>query len=247
MVDTKDLNAITPERFSAILAGPPEQAITWIRAAARAGVVQAQAVFGQMLLDGRGLAPDAKAAVEWFNRAARKNHPMSMNMLGQCHHHGWGVPVNALLAAYWFRLAAQAGLDWGMYNYGTALALGHGVEMDRAAAFTWFSKAAALGHAKSLNILGGFHEDGWETSADVDAAMALYRRAAEGGDFRGHFNYARLLAAHGQLDTALAHLDRVPETATAAFLDKAADFLLQAAAPRLRDKGRVFKIMSKTR
>ncbi len=57
--------------------------------------------------------------------------------------------------------AARAGLDWGMYNYATMLALGNGVDEDRAAALAWFEKAAALGHAKSINLIGGFHEDGW--------------------------------------------------------------------------------------
>ena len=74
--------------------------------------------------------------------------------------------------------AAEAGLDWGQYNYATSLQLGRGVPQDRAQAFALFQTAAAQGHAKSVNVLGGFYEDGWEV--DADPAMALCHRPACG-------------------------------------------------------------------
>ena len=228
-LDSRTLNQTDPQSLAAdlqrILAGPPEQAAATLRAAAEGGVVQAQLVYGQWLLDGRGVAPDPAQAVQWFHHAARKGEPMALNMLGQCHSHGWGVPKNPLLAAYWFRLAALGGLDWGMYNYATALSLGQGVEPDRAAALDWFRRAAALGHAKSSNMVGSFHEDGWVVDRDEDAALMHYLRAAQGGDFRGCFNAARLLIARDQLDEALAWLGKVPDSATPAFLRKAAAWL----------------------
>src|SRR3546814_16703594 len=49
---------------------------------------------------------------------------------------------------------------------------------------------------------------------DLDAAEEQYRMAAEGGDFRGQFNYARLRAEKGDVETALAWLARVRETGT---------------------------------
>lgn len=150
---------------------------------------------------------------------------MALNMLGQCHAHGWGVAGNPLMAAYWFRLAARGGLDWGMYNYATALALGQGVEQDRRAALDWFRQAAALGHAKSMNMIGGFHEDGWVVDRDLAAAEHHYREAAERGDFRGQFNTARLLIAKGRTEEALPWLRKVPLSATPPFLQKAAAWL----------------------
>ena len=228
-LDSRAINQASPEALAAdlqrILAGPPGQAAATLRAAAEGGVVQAQLVYGQWLLDGRGVARDPAQAVQWFEHASRKGEPMALNMLGQCHAHGWGVPANPLLAAYWFRLAALGGLDWGMYNYATALALGQGIPADRAAALDWFRKAAALGHAKSSNMIGSFHEDGWVVDRDEDAALAHYLRAAQGGDFRGRFNAARLLVARGRPDPALPWLERVPDTATPAFLRKAAAWL----------------------
>ncbi|CAM5196529.1 Sel1 repeat family protein OS=Castellaniella defragrans OX=75697 GN=HNR28_002484 PE=4 SV=1 [Castellaniella defragrans] len=58
-----------------ILAGPPEQAATTLRAAAEGGVIQAQLVYGQWLLDGRGVDRYLAAAVQWFRHAARKLTP----------------------------------------------------------------------------------------------------------------------------------------------------------------------------
>ncbi|MGB3275738.1 MAG: tetratricopeptide repeat protein, partial [Castellaniella sp.] len=176
---------------------------------------------------------DPAQAVQWFQHAARKGEPMALNMLGQCHAHGWGIPANPLLAVYWFRLAALGGLDWGMYNYATALSLGQGVAQDRAAALDWFRQAAALGHAKSMNMIGSFHEDGWVVDRDEDAALTHYLQAAEGGDFRGQFNAARLLIARDRPDEAQAWLNKIPETATPAFLRKAAAWLASCTKHRI--------------
>src|SRR5690606_34413109 len=152
----------------------------------------------QMLLDGRGVKQDTEQAFQWFRLAANTDHVMAMNMTGRCYENGWGVQADMLMANYWFKLAAERGLDWGMYNYATSLALGRGLPIDRKQALQWLQKAAALGHAKSWNLLGGFHEDGWEVETDMGAAMDCYRKAANGGDFRGQFNYSRLLAEQGR-------------------------------------------------
>jgi hypothetical protein len=228
-VTLKALANVSRDELAAILAGPPEHATAWVAAAARNGIVEAQAVYGQYLLDGHGVERDADEAFVWFRHAARRDHPMAMNMLGRCYEHGWGTAACAPVAVYWYRLAAQAGLDWGMYNYASALALGNGIECDRAQALQWFRRAAELGHAKSLNFVGSFYEDGWTVDADAQTALDYYRRAAEGGDFRGQFNYARLLAERGEIAEALQWLQRVPRTSTAAFVAKMRRWL--AASP----------------
>lgn len=240
MLDSHTINR-TPARdlaidFQRVLAGPAREAALSVRAAAEGGVVQAQLVYGQWLLDGHGVQADPQQAIQWFRHAARHGEPMALNMLGQCHAHGWGVPRNLLMAAYWYRLAALGGLDWGMYNYATALTLGQGTEQDRPAALTWFRKAAALGHAKSLNMVGSFHEDGWGGAArDEDAALAFYLKAAQGGDFRGQFNAARLLVTRSHLPEAIHWLQQVPESATPSFLNKAAAWLRAQGPQALQD------------
>ncbi len=220
-------------------AGPPdgaapEAAFAAISRIAAAGDAEAQAWLGQMLLDGRGAPVDPHMAVVWFRRAAQGGHAMGMNMLGRCLENGWGVARDPAGAVAWYMKAAEAGLDWGMYNYATLLTQGEGVEKDLAVALLWFTRAADLGHAKSINVVGGFHEDGWIVRPDRARARECYARAAAGGDFRGHFNYARLLAAEGDLDAARSHFTRAHETATPAFREKMAAFLAGSPDARLR-------------
>ncbi|RDJ99474.1 tetratricopeptide repeat protein [Paraburkholderia lacunae] len=233
-VSVKALASVSHDELAAILSGPPAQAAVWVAAAAHNGIVEAQAVYGQYLLDGHGVERDAAEALTWFRHAARRDHPMAMNMLGRCYEHGWGTAACAPVAVYWYRLAAQSGLDWGMYNYASALALGNGIECDRAEALQWFRRAADLGHVKSINFIGSFYEDGWEVDADANIALDYYRRAAQGGDFRGQFNYARLLAERGEIEVALGWLRCVPHTATAAFVAKMRAWLAESPVSAFR-------------
>ena len=118
-----DVAATTPEELARLREqGPAEDYAAWIRAAAELGLIEAQTIYGQMLLDGTGVERDPEQGLTWFKRAAHADHPMAINMVGRCYENGWGVPQDDTVAAYWFRLAADKGLDWGMYNYATCCA-----------------------------------------------------------------------------------------------------------------------------
>jgi TPR repeat protein len=198
----------TVEEWQAILSGPPELAAQALEQAAQAGDPQAALQWGQCLLDGLGTAADPLAALGWFHLAAKAGLAMGMNMVGRCLDQGWGTASDPAAAAPWFELAAEAGLDWGQYNFATALALGRGVEQDLPRALSLFRAAAAQGHAKSSTMIGSFYEDGWAVPANRALAAYHYARGAEGGDFRGCFNHARLLVEEGKLDNALPWLEK---------------------------------------
>lgn len=235
--DITMLRAMSADQLAALLApGSPDRAAT-VRVAAEAGLADAQAALGQMLLDGDGLQQDQRAAIGWFHKAAQQGHTLAINMIGRCFDLGWGVAVDKVRAAQWFKLAADRGLDWGMYNYATLLALGQGVPEDKAAALEWLRKAAALGNAKAINFVGSFYEDGWVVERDLAVAADHYRRAAQGGDFRGCFNHARLMAERNERVEALRWLGRVRETATDAFMAKAEAFLCASPIAFLREEG----------
>ncbi len=215
---------------------PNQNSLELVRAAALRGVHQAQVLYGQMLLDGKLVERSPAAAFYWFERAARSGNIMAINMVGRCLDQGWGVPPSQSLAERWFRKAAEQGLDWGMYNLATLLTLGEGgVPQDKTQAFFWLRKAADLGHVKSLNLLGGFYEDGWVARPNRATARDLYRKAAIGGDFRGQFNYARFLLQEGDRMGALHWLQQVPVTATPSFLAKMRDFLSKLPHREIRD------------
>jgi TPR repeat protein len=229
-----DLDADT---IAARLSGPPEARAAFVREAAEAGVAEAQAVFGQMLLDGNGVAADAFAALGWFTRAAAQQHLMALNMVGRCYDLGWGTPVDKARAAACYRVAAERGLDWAMYNYATLLALGQGVDEDKAAALGWLERAAGQGNAKAVNFIGSFAEDGWAGARDMAKAADCYARAAAGGDFRGCFNHARMLAEAGRSDEALHWIGRAGALGNDRFVHQVRDWLTACPYPALRSRG----------
>lgn len=197
---------LTGDDLAAQLAGDPGQAAKAVLSAAGQGLTDAQTLLGQLLLAGRGIRRDPELAVTWFRIAARQNQAMAQNMLGRCLEHGWGCAADLGEAAAQFRLASAAGLDWAQYNYANLLATGRGVTQDPARAFALYQSAAAQGHAKSMNLLGRCYEEGLGVAADAAQALAWYRRSANGGDFRGQYSLAGVLAAQGAYDEAQAWL-----------------------------------------
>lgn len=228
------------DRLKAMLAESPARAAQAILIAAREGVLDAQALLGQILLDGQGIEQDQPLAVRWFEIAAQGGHLMARNMLGRCHEHGWGCVADAAVAAGHYRVASEAGLDWAMYNYANLLATGRGVAVNQLQALGLYQQAAELGHAKSMNLLGRYLEVGEFCLADPLAARRWYRRSAEGGDFRGQFSYAALLADDGHIDEALSWLRRALAVGNQNFLRVSGAALNHASHSRVRAMAREY-------
>ncbi|HVY14550.1 MAG TPA: tetratricopeptide repeat protein [Rhodopila sp.] len=212
------LRSLDETRWQSILSGEPAKAAQWLEAAARYGLVEAQTLFAQLLLDGHALPKDSARAFRWFRIAADAGYAPAMNMAGRCLEHAWGVARDWEAAAAWYRRAAEASLDWAQYNLANMLLRGRGVPRDRPQALDWFLRAAAQGHAKSMNLVGRFLEEGWEMPANPSAAMAWYRRSAELGDFRGQFNLATCLIQAGRIAETTPWLQQAAETGSADFL-----------------------------
>lgn len=222
------------EQLRAMLQDNPASAAKAILVAAQENIVEAQALLGQILLDGTGIERDQPLALVWFQIAARKGHAMASNMLGRCHEHGWGCEADAGKAAEHYRQAAEADLDWGFYNYGNLLATGRGVDKDQARALACYRKAADMGHAKSMNMLGRYLEEGVSCERDLPSAHRWYQRSAEGGDFRGQFSHAAVLADHGRIEEAVQWLDTALEIGNLNFLRVAREQLLTSPYPQVR-------------
>jgi uncharacterized protein len=223
------------DRLKAMLEESPARAAQAILIGAREGLLDAQALLGQILLDGNGIAQDQPLAMRWFGIAAQGGHLMARNMLGRCHEHGWGCAADASMAARHYRVAAQAGLDWAMYNYANLLATGRGVSEDQAQAFSLYRRAAELGHAKSMNLLGRYLEQGRVCPAAPALARDWYRRSAVGGDFRGQFSYAAVLAEEGSVEEAMTWLHKALAGGNLNFLRVANKALMNAEYPQFRE------------
>ena len=234
------LGELDAPQWRAVLAAKPARAAAWMLAAAQLGHADAQAVLGQWLLDGHGLARDAVAALGWFQSAARQGHSMGVNMSGRCHEMGWGTAVDYQQAADAYSLAAARGLPEGKYNLANLHASGKGVAQDPVRAVTLYREAANQGYAKAHGKLGRYYEDGRVVAKDEAAAFKCYEIAAKGGDFRGQFDLASLLAAEGRHEEALQWLAQVVAEAPPHYLRVAGEALLaspladyQAAARRM--------------
>ncbi|AXM97995.1 tetratricopeptide repeat protein [Pseudomonas plecoglossicida] len=216
----------------AMIEHSPGQAAQAILAAAGEGVVEAQLLLGQILLDGRGIEQDAIVARRWFGIAAQGGSAMAYNMLGRCLEHAWGGEADLAQAAIHYARAADAGLDWGLYNLGNLLATGRGLPANQAQALLCYEKAAHLGHAKSMNLYGRYLEHGIAIAPSPVRAVRWYRRSAEAGDFRGMFSLAMVLFERGQMAEAGSWLDQAREAGNLNFL-RSALVTLQGAGPML--------------
>lgn len=237
---------VSPALLALNLAGRNDaEAARLLASLAEQGNADAQAMLGQFCLDGRGVGRDATRALNWFRLAAAQNHAMAINMLGRCQENGWGcVPdISAALSNY--RRAAEAGLDWGQYNYANLLRMGRGTEPDTAGAFALYMKAAAQGHAKSMNLVGRFHHEGWGMPVNEAEAADWYRRSAEGGDFRGQISYAGVLAEQGKVDESVAWLREAMKTAVPAVLEGLSQTLLKSPEAAFRAVGEEMRSKSR--
>lgn len=242
-----ELTQIGPELLRARISENPAAAARWVEAAALAGIVNAQIAWGQMLVDGHGVARDPAAGLRWFQLAAAAGSTDGINMVGRCHELGWGVPVDPARAAALYRQAAERGHGWAQFNLATLLLDGRGLAADRMQALHWYVRAArgrrtkaaeggnADAAAKSATMIGRSLELGWERPARLAAALRWYRRGAEGGDYRGQFDYARLLLERsGRLDLAEPWFARCIESGVPAFCRHVAAALREAPEPALR-------------
>lgn len=200
----------------------PHQAASLVLLLAKQGNVKAQTQLAQMLLDGYGIKQDPILAFQWFKYAANTGDLQAINMVGRCYENGWGCSVNYKQAVYYYQLAASQKLNWGQYNLANLLIKGYGIAKDLVKAFDLYCLAARTGHAKSMNLVGRFYEEGWVVKANLEIATDWYRRSASAGDFRGQCSYASVLTGQGRIDEAVSWLQQSMQTATHGFMQKMA-------------------------
>jgi len=169
--------AVDGQRLQDMLAGPPLQRARAIVAAARTGLLDAQVMLGQILLQGDGIQRAPELAVIWFRITAARGHPMAHNMLGRCYEDGTGVTADPAEAFVWYQRSAEAGDFRGQYSLAAVLAgLGR---VDEALA--WLHKALAGGNLNFLRVARAALHDAPHPALRA-LARDFHRRAAELGD-----------------------------------------------------------------
>jgi TPR repeat protein len=228
--------SLDTERLEAHLVSNPRAAAVAIRDAAEQGSAAAQLIFGQLLLDGRGVAPDPRAAWGWFERAAAQGDVEARNMVGRCHERGWGVLQDYRLAAPHFERAIEHGHVWAKVNLAQIL-MRLGDPAERPRAYELFRQAAEQGNLKAISSLARFLEEGWVVPADPARAIVLYRLAAERGDHWAKFNLATLVLAAGDRNSAITLFSDAIVRSDAGFRRRVAPLLLDRPDPDLRALG----------
>ena len=202
---------VTGADWHRLMEEDPGAVLERARAAAASGDVTAQVVLARMLATGTMGPADPAAAFALAQAAAKSGQREALNLLGRCHERGWGTPADSARAIPLYRAAADLGDPWAQFNLASLLFDGDGAPCDRPAALVYFLRAARGGNPKAMNMLGRYCEEGWHRRRRPVAAAHWYRRSAEGGDFRGAFNHARILFALGAREAALGWLARAVE------------------------------------
>lgn len=68
------------------------------------------------LLQGKGIATDAKKAVKWLEKAIEQDNAMAANNLGFCYLNGFGVEKDKEKAKYYFQKSAEMGYELAKKN-----------------------------------------------------------------------------------------------------------------------------------
>jgi TPR repeat protein len=167
-----------------------ERIAQW-RAAADAGMADAQWLHGQCLEYGMEVAEDLDLAIQYYARAAAQGHAHALCSLGAVHDNAPGHKRQIKKALEWFRLAWEGGDAEAASHMGSAFFQGWvgglGTD-DDAEALTWFRRAAERGHAGAMAMVGLFYSRGQYVAKDDQAALDWVRRSAQLGN-----NYGRYL------------------------------------------------------
>jgi len=232
------LQKLSSDDIRARLSASPEDAARIAYAAAVGGSHAAQVTYGQMLLDGHGVARDLQAAFRWFGIAAKADDVDGFNMLGRCYELGWGTPINPAEAKTCYQRAAARNHHWAQYNLATLLLREEGTPGAAAMALTLLVRSARQGNAKAMNMIGRYREFGWAGPVKVPSAIRWYRRAAERGCYRGAAHSARFLLEQGRTEEALSWYRRAAEWAHVDFCRDLAAHLFTFQHPRLHEVAR---------
>lgn len=224
---------LSPDDISERLAAGPEEAARIAYAAAVGGSLAAQVTYGQMLLDGHGVERDPPAAFRWFGIAAKADDIDGINMLGRCHELGWGTAINLREARTCYQRAAAKNHHWAQFNLATLMLREEGTPGAVATALTLLVRSARQGNAKAMNMIGRYREFGWSGPINIPSAIRWYRRAAEGGCFRGAAHSARFMLEQNRIDDAVSWYRRSAEWAPIDFCRDLAAHLFKTRHDRL--------------
>jgi len=120
--------------------------------------------------------------LEYLKLLVEKKQVEAAFLLGKLYFNGEGVPKDEKIGFGYFKNAVEWGQE-GKYALQLAECYlnGLGVEKDETVAIGWYEKAAAMGHLRSLFIMGERYEKGQGVTKDEKKAFGYYERAIDLG------------------------------------------------------------------
>ena len=165
--------------------------------AAKAGLRNAQAKYGSMLLHGVGLKANTVEGETWLRRAGLAGDAQAAARVASIYtRQGGTLPPNFAEAAIWFRLAAEAGHRPSAHALGILYLTGAGVPRDADESAIWLRRAAEAGDPDAQSNLASLLLNR-RTNPNITEPAPVhewFEQAAEAGDLVGAFNYAVCLA-----------------------------------------------------
>ncbi|MFN4025253.1 MAG: tetratricopeptide repeat protein [Hyphomonas sp.] len=186
-------------------AGDVAAAFPHIKAAAEAGLAEAQFTLATMYTHGQGTAQSKATAREWYRRAAEQDHVEALYNLGLHYDQGMEMEPDLATALTYYDRASSLGHAEAAYNAGHILFMGDGVEEDMARGLTYFEAAAKRGLGNAYLAIGWAYEFGLGTEQNYGRAASNYGSAVRTGEPFGKLFRADL---HIKMnEEALAHLE----------------------------------------
>lgn len=145
-----------------------DQAISWLRAAAKTGEPRASAELGVLMASDPRFSPEEAAA--WCVKAARGGVAFAQYNLGILLIDGRGLPKDLSAARHWFERAARRGYGPAQYNFAVMLADGIGGVKNLSEAWFWARVASENGEDGAEGLLSGWSK--LLTQDDIDRTEA---------------------------------------------------------------------------
>ncbi|MGN6652167.1 SEL1-like repeat protein [Trinickia sp.] len=162
-------------------------------AEAAKGNLDAQVVYGQLVLYGFAGVPD-EAGFAMLRSAAVNGHAIAQRIVGQLYQSGNRVPRDRLAGRWWLNRAAASGDGVAADALGMLDYTGDGGPPDLDAAYRRFVQAATHDDARGATNAGRMLAAGWSgTPKNPRGAAAWYIRGAVQGDADGQFLLGRAL------------------------------------------------------
>ncbi|MGN1139251.1 MAG: tetratricopeptide repeat protein [Ruminococcus sp.] len=164
-----------------------QEAAKWFKKAAEQGHAQAQYQLAKKYFYGNGVQQDYEEAEKWFRKAAEQGHAQARQMMGCMYLTGDVVQQDSKEAERWFRKPAESS---NFYKTKAEQWLRKSAESIVADLLRAEGKDASKtqGDANALSELGKM----FEKKKQDEAAVMLYRKAAEQGDYVAVAGLSRL-------------------------------------------------------